>query len=66
MATSNVWTEELTYLTGFGNEFESEAPEYKGAIPRDCINPQKCNFNLFAEQLSGSAFTAPRGHNKRR
>lgn len=57
---------EISYLSGFGNEFESEARNYHGALPRGLINPQKCQFNLFAEQLSGSAFTAPRCTNKRR
>lgn len=56
----------ITYMSGFGNEFESEALGYEGAIPKGLINPQKCKFNLFAEQISGSAFTAPRGLNKRR
>uniref|UniRef100_A0A6G1SHI9 Homogentisate 1,2-dioxygenase n=1 Tax=Aceria tosichella TaxID=561515 RepID=A0A6G1SHI9_9ACAR len=54
-----------SYLNGFGNEFESEAKDYEGAIPRNLINPQRCKFNLFAEQLSGSAFTAPRCSNRR-
>lgn len=53
-------------MNGFGNEFESEADYYEGAIPESQINPQQCKYNLFAEQLSGSAFTAPRGSNKRR
>lgn len=56
----------LTYLKGFGNEFESEAVNYEGALPVGLINPQVCKYNLFTEQLSGSAFTAPRGGNKRR
>lgn len=58
--------ENLTYLNGFGNEFESEAPGFEGALPRGLINPQKPAFGLYAEQLSGSAFTAPRASNKRR
>lgn len=53
-------------MSGFGNEFESEAPGYEGALPEGLINPQRCKFDLFAEQLSGSAFTAPREYNKRR
>ena len=53
------------YMNGFGNEFESEAQGYEGAIPRDSINPQRCKYDLFAEQLSGSAFTAPRCSNRR-
>lgn len=58
--------ETITYMTGFGNEFTSEAEGYEGAIPKHCINPQQCKYGLFVEQLSGSAFTAPRGSNKRR
>lgn len=55
------------YMYGFGNEFESEAPGYEGSLPPlGQINPQKCANNLIAEQISGSAFTAPRGSNKRR
>jgi len=54
---------ELQYLTGFGNEFESEA--LPGALSRDQNNPRICPYGLYAEQLSGSAFTAPRGHNQR-
>lgn len=56
----------LEYLNGFGNEFESEADGYEGALPVGFNNPQKCNYDLIAEQLSGSAFTAPRSSNKRR
>ena len=50
-------------LSGFGNHFESESIE--GALPRLQNNPQKCQFELIAEQLSGSAFTAPRASNLR-
>lgn len=56
----------LEYLNGFGNEFESEAIGYEGALPVGFNTPQRCNYGLIAEQLSGSAFTAPRGSNKRR
>lgn len=56
----------VTYLKGFGNEFESEAEGYEGALPDNQINPQRSKYNLFTEQLSGTAFTAPRGSNKRR
>lgn len=56
----------LNYLTGFGNELESEALEYKGSLPEGCLNPQHLKHNLIAEQLSGSAFTAPRNSNRRR
>jgi homogentisate 1,2-dioxygenase len=50
-------------MPGFGNDFETEAlPE---ALPRGQNSPQKCNYGLYAEQLSGTAFTAPRGQNER-
>ncbi|ORZ05800.1 homogentisate 1,2-dioxygenase [Absidia repens] len=52
-----------TYLEGFGNHFTSEA--LKDALPRGQNTPQKCPYNLYAEQLSGTAFTAPRSHNQR-
>lgn len=45
------------YQSGFGNEFATEA--LKGALPEGQNNPQKCPFGLYAEQLSGSAFTVP-------
>ena len=51
------------YMPGFGNDFESEALE--GALPQGQNSPQKCAYGLYAEQLSGTAFTAPRGQNER-
>ncbi|MGZ3306059.1 MAG: homogentisate 1,2-dioxygenase [Asticcacaulis sp.] len=51
------------YLTGFGNEFASEA--IPGALPVGRNSPQTPPFGLYAEQLSGSSFTAPRGENRR-
>jgi len=51
------------YMSGFGNEFETEA--LPGALPRGQNSPQKCPYGLYAEQLSGSAFTAAAGANKR-
>src|ERR1700740_900398 len=53
----------LCYMPGFGNHFESEALE--GALPQGQNSPQKCSYGLYAEQLSGSPFTAPRGANER-
>jgi homogentisate 1,2-dioxygenase len=50
-------------LTGFGNHFATEA--VPGALPVGRNSPQKVPFGLYAEQLSGSAFTAPRHENKR-
>ncbi|TLP48270.1 homogentisate 1,2-dioxygenase [Cohaesibacter sp. CAU 1516] len=51
------------YMPGFGNDFETEA--LPGALPQGQNSPQKCNYGLYAEQLSGTAFTAPRGQNER-
>jgi homogentisate 1,2-dioxygenase len=51
------------YLTGFGNGFETEA--LPGALPVGRNSPQKCPYGLYAEQLSGSPFTAPRKTNER-
>ncbi|RZF41311.1 hypothetical protein LSTR_LSTR000025 [Laodelphax striatellus] len=56
---------ELKYLCGFGNEFSSEDPRCPGALPEKQNSPQKCPYGLYAEQLSGTAFTAPRLENKR-
>jgi homogentisate 1,2-dioxygenase len=52
-------------LSGFGSEFASEHPDYVNALPKGQNSPQKCAFGLYAEQLSGSAFTAPRSENVR-
>ena len=54
---------ELAYQSGFGNEFASEA--LPGALPVGRNSPQRVAYGLYAEQLSGTAFTAPRGHNRR-
>lgn len=54
---------QLQYMTGFGNDFETEA--LPGALPQGRNSPQKCSYGLYAEQLSGSPFTAPRGLNER-
>ncbi len=50
-------------MPGFGNDFETEA--LPGALPSGQNSPQKCAYGLYAEQLSGSPFTAPRGANER-
>ncbi|WP_413943471.1 homogentisate 1,2-dioxygenase [Bdellovibrio sp. HCB-162] len=52
---------ENKYLSGFGNHFSSEARP--GALPQDQNSPQKAPLGLYPEQLSGSAFTAPRAQN---
>jgi homogentisate 1,2-dioxygenase len=53
----------LAYQTGFGNEFATEA--LPGALPLGQNSPQRVAYGLYAEQLSGTAFTAPRGSNRR-
>ncbi len=51
------------YQSGFGNEFATEA--LAGALPVGRNSPQRCPYGLYAEQLSGTAFTAPRADNRR-
>src|SRR5271166_370481 len=51
------------YMSGFGNSFETEA--LAGALPVGRNSPQKAAFGLYAEQLSGSPFTAPQSTNQR-
>ena len=51
------------YQSGFGNGFETEA--LPGALPIGRNSPQRCPYGLYAEQLSGSPFTAPRTTNER-
>lgn len=51
------------YLSGMGNEFATEA--LPGALPEGQNSPQVCPYGLYAEQLSGTAFTAPRVQNRR-
>ena len=53
----------LEYQSGFGNGFATEAVE--GALPVGRNSPQKAPLGLYAEQFSGTAFTAPRATNKR-
>jgi homogentisate 1,2-dioxygenase len=56
-------TDALRYMTGFGGHFETEA--VPGALPKGRNSPQRPAFGLYTEQLSGSAFTAPRAENRR-
>lgn len=51
------------YMTGFGNEFATEA--IPGALPVGRNSPQRVAHGLYAEQLTGTAFTAPRHANHR-
>ena len=53
----------MEYQSGFGNEFATEA--VRGALPVGQNAPQKAPLGLYTEQLSGSAFTAPRALNRR-
>ncbi len=55
--------EKLKYETGFGNEFATEAVD--GALPIGRTSPQRAPLGLYAEQFSGTAFTAPRALNRR-
>ncbi len=51
------------YFPGFGNHVATEA--VVGALPEGRNSPQRPAFGLYAEQLSGTAFTAPRAENRR-
>src|SRR5690606_9840772 len=51
------------YMSGFANELATEAIE--GTLPVGRNSPQKVAHGLYAEQLTGTAFTAPRGSNRR-
>ena len=53
----------LIYMSGFGNDFETES--LPGSLPQGRNSPQRPAYGLYAEQLSGSPFTAPRGSNER-
>jgi homogentisate 1,2-dioxygenase len=53
----------MSYQSGFGNHFATEA--VPGALPIGRNSPQKVPFGLYAEQLSGTSFTSPRGENRR-
>ncbi|MBI1683823.1 homogentisate 1,2-dioxygenase [Caulobacter hibisci] len=54
---------DLRYQTGFGAHFATEA--VAGALPVGQNSPQHVPFGLYAEQISGTAFTAPRHENRR-
>src|SRR5690349_9342249 len=56
-------TGEYAYQRGFGNEFASEA--VAGALPAGRNSPRRAPLGLYAEQLSGTAFTQPRAVNRR-
>lgn len=54
---------QLNYMTGFCSEFATEA--LPGTLPVGQNSPQRVAHGLYAEQISGTAFTAPRSHNRR-
>ncbi len=53
----------FSYMPGFGNDFETET--LPGSLPQGRNSPQRPAYGLYAEQLSGSPFTVPRGANER-
>jgi len=53
----------MRYQSGFANHFATEA--LPGALPQGRNSPQRCPYGLYAEQFSGTAFTAPRHGNRR-
>ncbi|WP_019937961.1 homogentisate 1,2-dioxygenase [Bordetella sp. FB-8] len=53
----------LQYQSGFGNDWATEA--LPGALPSGQNSPQTCPYGLYAEQISGTAFTAPRAESRR-
>jgi len=55
--------DEFQYSSGFGNEFATESVD--GALPAGRNSPQQAPLGLYAEQLSGTAFTQPRAVNRR-
>lgn len=63
MASSSVKAAAESGQPGFGNHFSSEA--LPGALPSGQNTPQRAPYGLYAEQLSGTAFTAPRESNLR-
>ena len=54
---------DTSFISGFRNHVSTEA--LLGALPKGQNSPQRCPYDLYAEQLTGSAFTAPRAHNLR-
>jgi homogentisate 1,2-dioxygenase len=50
------------YQSGFGNHFETEA--LPGALPRGQNSPQRVPYGLYAEGVSGTAFTVPRAQSR--
>ncbi|GJL82476.1 MAG: homogentisate 1,2-dioxygenase [marine bacterium B5-7] len=63
VATAQISSVKLEYMRGFGNEHSSEA--LPGALPEGRFSPQRCPYDLYAEKLTATAFTAPRHSNRR-
>ena len=63
VTTSSATAEGTRFMSGFNNEFATEV--LPGALPIGCNSPQNAPYGLYAEQLTGTAFTAPRGSNRR-
>ncbi len=63
MWAKSIYSLPMKYQLGFGNHFVSEAD--KNILPIGRNSPQKVARGLFAEQISGAAFTAPRKENLR-
>ena len=63
LASAAMTADALEYQTGFGNEFATEA--LPGALPVGQSNPRKPPLGLYTEEINGTAFTAPRGANRR-
>ena len=61
--TTSTFSQPLRYLSGFGNQFATEALE--GALPVGRNSPQQAPHGLYAELISGSAFTVARAENRR-
>lgn len=61
--TESLIDSSLQYMSGFGNEFATEA--LAGALHPRQNSPQHVPYGLYVEQLSGTAFTAPRTTNRR-
>ena len=60
---AKIQASDLKYQSGFGNEFATEA--VAGALPQGRNSPQRAPHGLYAELISGTAFTAPRAENRR-
>ncbi|TDL16947.1 homogentisate 1,2-dioxygenase [Rickenella mellea] len=62
LATKSTIEDPYQYQVGFGNRFASEA--IPGTLPDAQNSPQKCKYDLYAEQMTGSSFVAPRHENQ--